>query len=369
MADVVRFMEAPGYENALDHLWNDVLGRKMYITGGLGTGQYDDEGFGDPYLLPNGSAYSESCAAIAHVLWQYRMNLLKGEAKYADVMELALYNGVLSGISIAGDRFFYQNPLASDNGGDRRPWIGLSCCPTNLARIFPQVGGLAYACGKRQAYVNLYVAGDATMKMDDGTTLKLSQKTEYPWNGKIELTVSPDKPADFSLNLRIPGWALGRAVPSDLYRNLSTKTPPIGLKVNGESADATPAADGYVHLKRNWKAGDTVELNLPMPVQRIHAHEKVKDNEGRVALMRGPLVYCLEAVDHPEAKLRSLTLSPGSELNAKHRPDLLGGITVIEGKGITDGKSPVDLTAVPYYSWGNRGKGAMDVWIPEPQKH
>jgi hypothetical protein len=368
MADIVRFMEAPGYEQALDHLWSDVVGRKMYITGGLGTGQYDDEGFGDPYLLPNGSAYCESCAAIAHVLWQYRMGLLKGQAKYADVMELTLYNGLLSGISIAGDKFFYQNPLASDGGGGRSPWIGLSCCPTNLARILPQIGGLAYARGNKQVVVNLYVAGNASIKMDDGTSLKLSQQTEYPWDGRVRLTVTPEQAADFTLSLRIPGWARGRPVPSDLYLITDTQTPPVGLKVNGQAADATPRDDGYVHLQRNWQAGDVVELDLPMPIRRVSAHEKVKADQGKVALMRGPLVYCLEAIDQPGVNLSRLSLPQESALRATHRADLLGGVTVLEGKASTDDQKPVPLTAVPYYAWQNRQKGAMTIWIQQPVK-
>jgi len=244
MADIARFMDAPAYEQALDHLWRDVVSRKMYLTGGIGTAQYGDEGFGDPYVLPNESAYCESCAAIAHVLWQHRMNLLKGQAKYADVMELALYNGVLSGISISGDAFFYQNPLASKGNRQRRSWIGLACCPTNLTRIIPQVGGLAYARGKRRVYVNLYLAGEAAIAMDDDTTVTLVQQTDYPWDGRVRLTVTPDRPAEFALCLRVPGWALGRPVPSDLYRFADPDVPPVGLKVNGQAADPSPRDDG-----------------------------------------------------------------------------------------------------------------------------
>ncbi len=368
MADTLRFTDAPGYEVALDHLWNDVVGRKMYITGGLGSGQYEDEGFGDPYLLPNESAYSESCAAIAHVLWQYRMNLLKGQAKYADMMELALYNGVLSGISISGDHFFYQNPLASHDGGERRSWIGLSCCPTNLARIFPQVGGLVYAQSKKQVLVNLYAAGEATLKMDDGSTLKLTQKTEYPWDGKVSLTIHPSQAADFSLNLRIPGWAMGKPVPSDLYHLADVKPSPVGLKVNGEKTEAKLGDDGYVHLQRTWKAGDVVELNLPMPIRRVYANEKVEADRGKVTLMRGPLVYCVEAADQPDVNLTNLVLPRGAEMTAKHRTDLLGGVTTLTGEALADGKNPIKVTAIPYYAWQNRKKGAMTVWIQETAK-
>jgi len=363
MADIVRFMKAPGYEQALDHLWGDVLSRKMYITGGIGTGQYDDEGFGDPYRLPNETAYCESCAAIAHVLWQHRMTLLKGQAKYADVMELALYNGVLSGISISGDRFRYQNPLASKAGSQRSSWIGLACCPANLTRIIPQVGGLAYARAKQEVYINLYLAGEASLKMENGVAVKLTQQTDYPWSGHVRLTVSPDQPSDFTLRLRIPGWAQGRPVPSDLYRIATTSVPLVALKVNTQTAEPSTEEDGYVHLKRRWHAGDVVELDLPMPIQRVHAHEQVKADEGKVALMRGPIVYCLEAVDHPDVDLFRLRLPREASLQAEYRGDLLGGITVLRGTALADGQRETPMTAVPAYAWGNRAKGGMTVWI------
>lgn len=365
MTDIVRFMDAPGYEQALDDLWRDVTGRKMYLTGGIGTAQYDDEGFGDPYRLPNESAYCESCAAIAHVLWQHRMNLLKEQAKYADVMELALYNGVLSGIALAGDLFLYDNPLASRNGCERRSWIGLSCCPSNLARIIPQVGGLAYACGNLQAVVNLYLNGEASLKLDDHTTVKLVQQTEYPWDGHVRLTVTPDRASQFTLCLRIPGWAQGRPVPGDLYRFAETNVPPLALKVNGQAANPTPGADGYVHLQREWQAGDVVELELPMPVRRVYANDKVKDDVGKVALMRGPVVYCMEAVDQPDVDLFRLVLPSGAAVRAEHRGDLLGGVTLLQGEALADGQRSVAVKAVPAYAWGNRAKGAMTVWIAE----
>ncbi len=363
MADIARFMDAPDYERALDSIWQDVVARKMYVTGGVGTAQYGDEGFGDPYLLPN-RTYCESCANIAHVLWQHRMNLLKGHAKYADVMELALYNGAISGISIAGNAFFYQNPLES-RGGRRSSWIGLACCPTNLTRIIPQVGGLTYAQGKNRLYVNLFASGDVSVKMDDGVKVKLAQKTDYPWDGHVKLTVTPEQVSDFDLCLRIPGWALGRPVPSDLYRFAEGKVAAVGLKLNGKTIDATPEEDGYVHLKRSWKAADVVELDLPMPIRRVYAHEKVLADQGKVALMRGPITYCLEAVDNPNVDVLSVALPREAELHAEHRDQLLGGVTVLQGKGLDDRQRPVTLTTVPYYSWANREKGAMTVWINE----
>lgn len=363
MADIVRFMDAPKYESALDRIWQDVVHRKMYITGGIGTAQYHDEGFGDPYLLPN-RTYCESCAGIAHTFWQHRMALLKSDARYADVMELALYNAAISGIAMAGDAFFYQNPLQS-NGGSRSTWIGLACCPTNLARIIPQVGGFMYATTGRKIYVNLYAAGTGAIRMNDGETVKLIQKTDYPWQGLVQLTVERERSSEFTLCLRIPGWAQGRPVHGDLYRFGDAKAAPVTLKVNGIAVDANPQPDGYVLLKRSWLKGDVVELNLPMPVNRVHANQKVAADRGKVALMRGPVVYCIEAADHPNINVLNLALPRDAGLKAHYRPDLLGGVTVLKGKALVEGKSPAALTAVPYHAWANREKGAMTVWIDE----
>jgi hypothetical protein len=292
------------------------------------------------------------------------MNLLKGQARYADVMELVLYNGAISGISISGDGFFYQNPLES-RGARRSSWIGLACCPTNLTRIIPQVSGLAYTQGKNRLYVNLFASGDALVKMDDGLKVKLVQKTNYPWDGHVKLTVTPEQTSEFTLCLRIPGWALGRPVPSGLYRFADSKVAAVGLKVNGKTIDAAPQEDGYVHLKRSWKVADVVELNMPMPIHRVYAHEKVLADQGKVSLMRGPITYCIEAVDNPNVDVLSVALPREAELRAEHRDRLLGGVTVLQGKVLDDRQHPVTLTAVPYYSWANREKGAMTVWINE----
>ncbi len=363
MADIARFMDAPEYERAVDNLWQDAVNRKMYVNGAVGTAQYGDEGYGDPYLLPN-RTYCESCASIAYVFWQHRMNLLKAHAKYADVMELTLYNAVLAGISLSGDGFFYQNPLSS-KGSKRSSWIGLACCPTNLTRIIPQVGGLVYAQGKNRLYVNLFASGVASLKMDDRVKVKLAQQTNYPWDGRVKLTVTPQQTSHFDLCVRMPGWALGRPVPGDLYRFADSTVAAVGLKVNGKTIDATPKEDGYVHLKRSWKARDVVELDMPMPIRRVYAHEKVAEDHGKVSLMRGPITYCLEAVDNPNVNVLSAALLQEAELRAEHNDQLLGGVTVLEGKGMDDRNRPVALTAVPYYSWANREKGAMTVWIKE----
>ncbi|MHC4742780.1 MAG: glycoside hydrolase family 127 protein [Planctomycetota bacterium] len=363
MADIARFMDAPEYERAMDSIWRDVVTRKIYVNGAVGTAQYGDEGFGDPYLLPN-RTYCESCASIAHVLWQHRMNLLKGHAKYADVMELALYNAVLAGISLSGDAFFYQNPLES-KGAKRSPWIGLACCPTNLTRIIPQVGGLLYARDKNRLYVNLFAASQASIKMDNGANVKLVQETDYPWHGRIKLTITPEKPSDFELCLRIPGWATRGPVPGDLYRFANSEVHKIDLKVNRRSVEIAHQQDGYIHLKSLWKQGDTVQLNIPMPIRRIYAHKKIEADKGRVALMRGPIIYCIEAADNPDLDILNAALPRDSRLNAEHHEQLLGGVTIIKGKALDASRRPVTLTAIPYYAWTNREKGPMAVWIKQ----
>lgn len=364
MADIARFSKAPEYAAAAETLWNDVLFRKMYVNGGIGTAQYGDEGFGDPYLLPN-RTYCESCSSIAHVFWQHRMNLLTGEAKYADVLELVLYNAALSGMSLSGDSFFYQNPLESRKGAQRREWIGLACCPTNLARFTPQVGGYVYAHDADRLYVNLFVAGEGTITLGDGRIVKLVQETRYPWDGKVTMTINPEEASEFDLRVRVPGWVLGKPVPSDLYRFADAKSVVLNLTVNGEAVAARRADDGYVHLKRSWKPGDVVELELPMPVRRVHAHKKVQANTGKVALMRGPVVYCVEGIDHPGVDLFQLKLPASSALSAKHRPGLLDGVTVVQGKALDADGKVIDLTAIPYYAWANREKGPMTIWIDE----
>lgn len=363
MADIARFSDAPEYEKAVERIWNDVVFHKMYVNGGLGTAQYGDEGFGDPYLLPN-RTYCESCAAIAGVLWHHRMNLLKSEAKYADVMELTLYNAMLGGIAISGDKFFYQNPLES-KGGQRSTWIGLSCCPTNLARIIPQVGGLAYATNKDNLYVNLFVNGKASIDLTDGKSVELVQETNYPWDGKVNLTVNPAEESELTVCLRIPGWVLGRPVPSDLYRYEDTTSSAVGLIVNGEKIDTKPDADGYIHLRRKWQPGDTVLLDLPMHVRRVYAHEKVEADKGKVSLMRGPIVYCFEAADNPDVDFSQTTLTKTAEIKAEHCDGLLGGVTILQTEGIDANGNSIPLTAIPYYAWTNREKGPMTVWIDE----
>lgn len=366
MADVASIAGDEGIGRALDRLWEDVAGNKLYITGGIGTARYRDEGFGDPYDLPNDEAYCETCAAAANILWNHRMNLLRGDAKYVDVLELALYNGFLSGVSLSGDRFFYENPLAS-RGEDRRDaWSDPACCPSNVVRIIPQVGNFVYARDGGGIYMNLYVESVADIPWKDAH-VRLAQTTFYPWEGKVRIVVEPVSPDEFTLNVRIPGWAGDGPVGSDLYAfadGLSAERTGAKIMVNGKSLGDLNVRNGYARIRRSWKKGDIIEVDLPMPVRRVRANPKVEADRGRVALMRGPIVYCLESADNPFDVL-SLALPGDSVLEREHRASLLGGVTIIRGRGLAGGGVPVEFAAVPYYAWANREAGAMTIWVKE----
>lgn len=357
--------------------WRSVVERKMYLTGGIGLPR--GEAFGADYDLPNASAYAETCAAIAHVLWNHRLFLAAGDARHLDVLERTLYNGVLAGLDLSGDRFFYPNPLQADgrrrfnHGANQRVgWFGCPCCPVNLVRVIPQVPGLLYAASDDSIYVNLFAASRAEFAL--GTRkLTLTQETNYPWDGRVSIAVDPgdDGPAEFTLRVRIPGWALGRCVPGDLYRYAASEAapPPVTLKLNGRPAEST-MDKGFAVIRRRWSAGDRIQLDLPMPVRRVLAHDAVREDAGKVALERGPIVYCLEGADHGGRALH-LVLPDDAALRAEHRRDLLGGLTVIRARGLAihrdaDGKlasEPAELTAVPYYAWNHRGPGPMVVWL------
>jgi uncharacterized protein len=362
MADIARFDDAPEFAQAVRILWDDVVRRKMYLTGGLGTAQYGDEGFGDPFLLPN-KTYCESCACIGNVLWQHRMALLEENAKYADVMELALYNSAIAGLSLTGDGFFYQNPLESRNGAERAEWIGLACCPTNHARFTPQVGGLAYARRAGKLYVNLYAAGRAKVALGNGHSLAVTQATDYPWDGAVRITLDPEEPHAIDLRLRIPGWVREAPVRGGLYEFADRESPVVSASVNGGPIGVTVGEDGYLGIDRTWKRGDVIDIHFPMPVRRVVAHENLMENKGRVAIMRGPVVYCLEGVDQPGVDLFQLELPDAAVLGTEHRADLLHGVTVIHGEACSGNGKPVSIKAIPYYAWANRGKTPMTLWL------
>jgi DUF1680 family protein len=374
MADVAALTGDARYAGALDALWDDVVGRKLYLTGGIGaTGAW--EGFGPPYELDNASAYAETCAAIANALWNYRMFLLRGDAKYIDVFERILYNGLLSGVALTGDRFFYPNPLASFGQHQRSPWFKCACCPSNMPRFLAQLTGYAYAGTGDGLYVNLFVEGTGRVKTGAGV-VELEQETPYPWAGAIQLRIKSTPRGPWTMRVRVPGWAMKKPVPTDLYRYLNTAADeePWALMVNGEAVPAT-LTKGFATIARTWKAGDAVSLFLPMPIRRVVANDAVKADVGRVAIERGPIVYCAEWPDN-DSHVHHLVLDDSVRLVVEARPDLLNGVTVVGGDAIgyrmRDGKPVAErqlVTLIPYYAWANRGSGDMAVWLARrPEK-
>ncbi len=375
VADVAALTGDKEYIDAIDRIWQDVVDRKLYLIGSVGQ-HGAGEGYAGAYELTNLKAYNETCAAIALAMWNHRMFLLHGDAKYADMLERIIYNGVLAGVSLSGDQFFYPNPLECDmqfkfNQGslERSPWFGCSCCPSNVVRFLPSIPGYVYAVRDANLYVNLFLAGQAAIQLGD-EEVELLQETDYPWNGKIRITVSPRAARRFALRVRIPAWVRGEVLPSDLYRYDSSEPIDWSLRVNSEDVSA-PLVDGFAVLDRQWKAGDVVELDLPMPVRRVLANEQIEFDRGRVAFERGPLVYCLEGADH-DGTVREMWIGDEAKLVPQHRGDLLGGVTVLTGDAEAvsrqeDGKIASRrkaITMIPYYAWCHRGANEMLVWLP-----
>ncbi len=375
MADLHAETGDPELLAACRRLWQSTTHRKMYLTGGVGATRHG-EAFGADYELPNDTAYAETCAAIGLIFFAHRMALIETDARYADVLERVLYNGFLSSVSLSGDRFFYQNRLATRGDYRRQAWYGCACCPSNVVRVFPKIGRYIYTHDDGTIYTNLYVAGKATLVLGatpgESNPVKLTQQTRYPWDGHVKLTVDPAQEAAFDLCLRIPGWCRQRQTPGGLYRVAATEEADgstFSVKVNGRVVPVSPLDRGYVRMGRSWKAGDTIELDLSMPIRRIHADPRVKADAGLVALQRGPIVYCVEAIDHA-GRVRHLSLPPEAPLRAEHRSELLGGVTVLRGQAAarevgSDEPVAVELLAVPYYAWDNRQGGEMAVWIAE----
>jgi len=373
MADVAALTGDQEYVGALDKIWENVAYKKLHVTGGVGA-RAAGESFGENYELPNMSAYNETCAAVGNDYWNHRMFLLHADSKYIDVMERTLYNGLISGVSLDGKTFFYQNPLeATGNAGkdQRSPWFGVACCPGNITRFMASVPGYVYGQKENAIWVNLYMGNSADIKLDNGRTLKIVQETKYPWEGAVKMTVTPDQASAAVVNVRIPGWARNEPMPSDLYRFADRSAATPTLKVNGKSVPMK-LDKGYVAINRTWRKGDVVELNLPMPVRRVVANDLVAADRGRVAIQRGPIVYAAEWVDNPNGKVRNLLLPDSSKLTAEFRPDLLNGVEVVKGQAValakdaqgTVKRTPEPFTAIPYYAWANRGKGEMIVWLP-----
>jgi hypothetical protein len=356
-------------------MWSNMTTRRMYVSGGVGS-RYQGEAFGDDYELPNGRAYTETCAAIAVVMWAWRMLALDGDARYADVLERALYNGVLAGLSLDGLGYFYVNPLASDPEATlrdgtrgRQPWFNCACCPPNIARLLASLPGYFYSVSQDAIWCHLYGAGDARITLGDGRSVTLKQVTHYPWDGDV--TVHVAGAGEFALRMRIPGWCEAQHG--------------VSLTVNGSSQPHPLAAGSYAEVRRTWQPGDVVGLRLPMAAQRVESHPHALENAGRAALMRGPMLYCVEGVDHAGLELLDLVLPRSVQLDAVEQPELLGGVVTLRARGelrapddgwrgrlyrpagqaaLTPSRG-VDLAAIPYYAWANREPGAMQVWLRE----
>ncbi len=352
MADVAALTGDISYTRAIQKIWKDIVHHKMYVTGGIGSSG-GNEGFGEAYHLPNKTAYCETCASIANIFWNHRMFLHHGKAKYYDILERSLYNSLLSGISLSGNRFFYPNPLTSEGRYERSEWFDCACCPSNLTRFIPSLPGYFYAHTDDQIYVNLYASNKAKINLA-GKDVEVIQEARYPWDGTIGLEINPEEEARFGVKLRLPGWSRNDAVPGDLYYFSDSIEKKYKLVVNDEEADA-PLEDGYLVLDRKWHPGDRIRLDLKMPLQKILAHPEVEADRGKIAIQSGPLVFAIEWVDQEDQKALNKTLTPGMEFQKYYEASLLDGTSLIKANGIT---------LIPYHLWANRGPGEMTVWIP-----
>ncbi len=357
MTDISVLMNDEAYGKAVDNLWQNMVGRKIYLTGGIGA-RHEGEAFGGNYELPNLTAYNETCAAIGSVYWNHRLHCKTGLVQYLDVMERTLYNGLLAGLSLDGTHFFYPNPLESDgkyafNQGahTRKDWFDCSCCPTNLIRFIPSVAGLLYSKSSDTLYVNLYASSEARVPLEN-TTLEIRQKTRYPWNGTVNIYVSSTNDVPAVLKLRIPSWVRNEVLPGNLYVYLKENADLPVVRINGEAMDPS-VRNGYLILERNWKE-DEINLEFPMAVRKIVADPEVVENSGKIALEYGPLVYAFEQVDQKE-DLDRLRITPEESFSSSMESELLGGVVTLSNES---------AKAVPYYSWSNRGIGKMKVWIP-----
>lgn len=354
MADVAALTGDSAYIRAIDRIWENIVGKKLYLTGGVGATS-NGEAFGENYELPNHTAYCETCAAIANVYVNYRLFLLHGDARYYDVLERTLYNGVISGMSVDGGRFFYPNPLESHGEHERQPWFSCACCPSNLCRFIPSVPGYVYAVKDDCLYVNLFMQNEADVVLDGGH-VQIRQTTDYPWDGDVVLDVDVPATRNFALAIRIPGWVRGQVVPSDLYRYADGRQLGYSVRVNGQE-QAVGLQDGYCVLRREWTAGDRVEVHFDMQPRLVAAHDSVEADRGRVAVERGPLVYCAEWPDNRQDVLQAVLDTQHVAFTVSDLPDV-----PVAGSHVRAIQAD-DVTLIPYYAWAHRGKGNMAVWL------
>lgn len=376
MADVAALTGDEGYIHAIDKIWENVVQKKLYLTGGIGA-KHHGEAFGKNYELPNKTAYCETCAAIGNVYWNHRLFLLHGESKYYDVLERTLYNGLISGVSLDGGNFFYPNPLESDGvykfsqgACHRQPWFGCACCPSNISRFIPSLPGYIYAIKDNELYVNLYISNDSDIQLH-GNRINLKQTSDYPWDGYTQIEVSPRQKKEFTMKLRIPGWVQNHVVPSDLYCFDDNKQLNYTVKLNGVDVEKK-IENGYLSINRKWKKGDKIEIRFDMEARTVKAHSKVEADRGRIAIERGPIVYCAEWPDN-NFKLSSLLMSQSPKFEVERKSDLLYGINILKTEaqtlfydesGLLQTKR-VPVSLIPYYAWAHRGDGEMSVWLPQ----
>lgn len=367
MADVAAITGDSSYIKAVDKIWDNIVSKKLYITGGIGA-RHQGEAFGANYELPNLSAYNETCAAIGNVYVNYRLFLLHGDAKYFDVLERTLYNGLISGVSLDGGSFFYPNPLASDGGYSRKPWFGCACCPSNISRFIPSLPGYIYAVKDNQVYVNLFLSNKAELKVNKKKVV-LEQETGYPWNGDIRVKVAQGN-QQFAMNIRIPGWVRNKVLPGDLYSYADNRKLSYRVTVNGQEVQGE-LTNGYFNINRKWKKGDVVEIHFDMLPRVVKANDKVSADHGRVAIECGPIVYCVEWPDN-DFNVHNIILNQKPQFQMVEESGVLYGINKI----VTDAQTlsydhsgklaarDVKLTLIPYYAWAHRGEGDMEVWLP-----
>lgn len=375
VTDVASMQHDHKLFEAVNRVWDNMASKKLYIIGGIGS-RAQGEGFGPDYELNNFNNYCETCASIANVYWNQRMFLATGESKYVDVLERALYNGLIAGVSLSGDKFFYGNPLASNGGFERAPWFGCACCPGNVTRFMASVPGYAYAVNKKDIYVNLFVEGNSKVKLDNNE-VELVQKTKYPWDGDVSIEVVPSVSEKFALLVRIPGWAKNKPVPSDLYHYVDGANPDVKILVNGQYAKKR-IRGGYAVIEREWKAGDKISVHMDMPVRRVQAHKEVKYDEGLLSMERGPIVYALESIDQKKDYLFDVVIPRDSKIESHFEKSLLNGVMVLEGNAYSVEKDsvngstvekPFTFKAIPYSTWNNRGQGQLVVWTPETSQY
>lgn len=342
VADIASIENETSYMDALYRLWDNTVNRNMYITGGIGSSR-DNEGFTGDYDLPNDTAYCETCAAVGMVYWNHRMNLMTKDSKYIDILEKELYNGTISGVSLDGTKFFYENPLESNGEHHRKEWYDVSCCPTQIARFIPSIGDYIYAKDENGIYINLYVSNNLITDIC-GKEIKISQSTNYPWDGKVNIKINSDLDEEFDMIMRYPGWCKS-----------------IDIKINGDAVERFEVENGYIKLNKKWNKGDEIELNMLMPIELVKSNEKVQQNIGKVAIQRGPIIYCIEEADNK--KIDDIKITDKMKFNSVYKKELLNGCIQIIGQNGLE-----RVIAIPYYAWDNREPGKMKVWITEKEE-